>query len=50
MNADINGACNIGRKYCPAVFDGVTNTDYLYRTVVPVRYNRLNKSIPGKTG
>ena len=44
MNADINGACNIGRKYNACVFGDVKDTDYLYRTVIPVTYSRLNRT------
>ena len=33
INADINGACNIGRKYSDAVFSGVKDFSNLYGKV-----------------
>ena len=44
INADLNGAANIGRKAEPGLFDGLTDFSFLANPVVC----RINKGIPVK--
>ncbi len=41
MNADVNGSLNIGRKYDERIFPKDLNTDLVYQTVIPMRYNDI---------
>ena len=57
MNADINGAANIGRKYDKRFFPEGMDCGYLYGTVKAVTYKDIlcasrsrNKSNPGQAG
>ena len=39
LNADVNGACNIGRKEDPALFKGVQDFSYLWKSVDARNFN-----------
>lgn len=41
MNADVNGSCNIGRKYNERVFPKDLDTGYLYKTVKAMTYKDI---------
>ena len=56
LNADINGAANIGRKYDERIFPGQTDIRYLYGEVISMTYKDVlrksqenKKSNPGQT-
>ena len=42
LNADVNGAANIGRKHDPCLYNGIDNFEYLYRTVAAIGFRALN--------
>lgn len=44
LNADVNGAANIGRKYSANVFSGLNDFSYMATTVVSVNFNALYKA------
>ena len=44
LNADVNGAANIGRKYLPDMFRDIENFEYLYKTVKVIEFKDLNPS------
>ena len=57
LNADINGAANIGRKYNERIFPRQTDIRYLYGKVISMTYKEIlrnsqenKKSNPGQTG
>lgn len=41
INADVNGSCNIGRKYDERVFPKDLDTGYLYKTVKAMTYKDI---------
>ncbi|MBQ7727001.1 MAG: hypothetical protein IJT60_00280, partial [Clostridia bacterium] len=44
INADVNGAANIGRKAAERIFDNIQDFSYLIKTVSVCRFTDLNRS------